>query len=200
MAVQQNSKSGLLETLIPLEPTSVGYNIEAAKIQEFVESYFNKKLGENNSFMGARCTPTNNGERAEITAFFDLSRGNDIIVNGKDLGIHPDILKRMGGNSINISDQFRNIIAPISYENITMREAPDGNRRIGYIELNIFRVIGLMLSATPKLHDINITNIYGSANGLILTVIKSFKINYGGKRRGGDVLDKLSESISRSRR
>lgn len=182
---QPRRSHSITKTTVDIEPVSVIYNLEEASIQDYLKVYFDQS--GITSYSAARLQVRRQGTNplATLYVFFD-GKSDDVTPNRnrqQKSGMIPQgILERMDNGGSSISKELRNAIRPLSNGNPHVRTSNRNGQKIAYIEIDIFRVVGLMLSVDPKQHDLSITELKQLGKSILLTVQKTKRFGrVGGK-------------------
>lgn len=186
----QQQRHGLLDTNVPLDPVTVGYTIETRDIQEFTERY----LRDNgiDRVEAVRIRVDRSGDRPKVTVFAFIGlNSKDLHRQQMNVAEHLRNKIDMGGQKP--SDKLKKVIKTLAGNNTNIRQ--DNRLKVAHFTVDIFRVLGLMLAADPRVHQLNIPFVDGRKRGSTITVFKSLKF----VDRGPSDFDKYSKIVDSSR-
>lgn len=187
----QNQKS-ITETSINIDPVAVVFNVENDVIENFVQSYLThtRKI---EGVAAIRLHVVRDGNRnpeVALYAFFDQN-SKDVYTSVRNVPKHLRHKMDMGGYKA--SDNLYNALKPIAKD---FKLGADPRNGLVYIKLNIFRVLGLMLAADSRVHQLQITEVAKlKKKKAVVSVIKQNKFidrsDAGGFDKFSNIIDRI---------
>ena len=173
---QKNAENtNLLAKNVDIEPTGVIYNLRTSMIEEFVEDYLTR---QNVDGIAAVEVAVEEGGKSNpyVSIYLFLKPDCKQIIS--DIDKVPSMLRnKVDKINVRLSDGLKKILSPL-----TGPEFKSGKiqSREYFVQLNIFRVIGLMFAAQPNKHKLVISDAKNipSARDAIISVVKSEKTLY----------------------
>lgn len=193
-AKQQESKNlqtRVTDTVVDIEPSLVGFAIDNEEIQNFVMTYLNKHGIDRLEASRVRIIRAGSRTEAKVYAFISM-KSTDVSRNGrKGGGIHHHLQNKIDMGGVRVSDKLRKAVLPLVKGNdVSVRQ--DNRNNVVYVELDIFRVLGLMLNVNPQFHELNIPKIDELKKGSsVINVIKANRYIERGPRN----IDKYSRIV-----
>lgn len=151
----QNQQVSLTTTAVAIDPVAVVYNVFSSDIERFVEKYLEKKSIA--GVVGVRSRVVRDGNQrpeVELFAFFEMN-SPEILTGMKDIAPHLRDMVETGG--FRGTDTLNRALRPIVSNDVKF--IPKSSQRVVYVKLNEFRVLGMMLAADPRFHNIAITDV-----------------------------------------
>jgi len=186
----QGKKFGLLDRNADIEPIGVVYNVTGAAIEEFVYNYLTR-LKEIDGVAAVRAHVIRDGsQRPEVTLYVFLqSNSKDVASN---MGNIPDhIKKKMDEGSYRASEKLKKAMYPLCKE-LKIGVHPE---RLLYVKCDVFKTLGIMFAADPKVHSITIPEVVKlKKKNSIITVVKTNKFI---DKEDASSFDKFSQIIER---
>lgn len=196
MANQNNfKKANIMDKNVDIEPSGVIYNIRTSAISEFVEDFLTKKGVDGISLVGVNVDePAKHGSSPYVSAYLFLNQSSKHIIS--DINNIPQMLRnKVDKINIRLSDDIKQILYPLCGTDIRSGKVDDNGEF--FIQLNIFRVIGLMFAANPNQHKLVISDAkcIPNARDAIISVIKYEKSNYSSNTnsRHDRIMDQLDK-------
>lgn len=180
-AVNNRNQSSIMDTAVKIEPVAVVYNITNEEIENFVYTYLTQGKGIQ-GVQGVACRARKFGQSPDISiyAFLDTS-SEDIISNMRD--IPPHLRNKMDLGGIRLADRLANAVRPLSNE---LRCGLHDSESSAWVKLDIFRVLGSMLAADRRRHNIVITRADDlKKKSISISVVKEMAPVYSGDNRQG---------------
>lgn len=193
---QQNNQkrfetAPITDTVVDLKPISVGYNITENQIDEFLMSL----LGQTYDIQAVRLQKFIQGETVKVSchAFFRLDDPKVVVQSGVSGNIPQFFLEHMNHKGTKLTEEFSKVISAFRPDTPADRDIIS-NPKQGFvaIKLDIFQVIGLMLSYEPNTHRINISQVSEINDTIVITAFKTL-ITKGRARKGKR--DKFSQML-----
>lgn len=181
------TKETLLDTNIDVQPSGVFYNVTNDLIETFVEQYFTTQNVDGVS--AVKVQVRTEGKTNPYVAIYAFVNQNSSGIISDIASIPPMLRGKVDKYNVRLSDDFKKILFPLCGSEIESGKA-DGKEY--FVKLNIFRVVGMMLSVDPNKHSLVITDAQRlPKGGSVISVMKSEKYNYGGNNNG----DKYARQI-----
>ena len=181
MANNEKEKVGLLSTNAEVEPVGVIYNVTGSAVEEFVQGYL-QGLKNIDGVAAVRLSVIRDGaERPELALYVLLHQNSkDVVTNMNNIPKH--IRNKMDAGSFRASDKLRQAMYPLC------KDFKIGVHRenVLYIKCDVFKALGIMLDAEPRVHTINVPSVMRIKKNSIITVIKANKF-----------IDKRDSSVDR---
>ena len=166
---QPKNTQSIVDTAVGIEPIGVMFNLKGSDIANFVGDYFDKK--GITGVTDVRAMVTREGQtRPEVVLYAFVDQSSPFIVSKMDK--IPAILKnKVDKVDIGISQDFRRVLTPLCGNDIISGKT-DG--RECYVKLDLFRALGLMLSADFRRHRLVVTDAKQISGGrdCIISVTK----------------------------
>jgi hypothetical protein len=191
---QSRAPRTIYDTTVDIEPVGVVYNIESDTIQQFLSEYF-RDTQKIKGLLATRAIAVRDGNRnpeVKVYAFFDIN-SDEITSN---IGTVPEHLRRkMDVGGFKASNKLYHALRPI-LKGKELKIYADLKTQSAYVELDIFRVLGLMLSVDPNRHHVTVAEVQRlKKKRAVLSVIKSSKFVAD---KGGSDFDKYTNIVSRN--
>lgn len=167
-----NLQNKLFETTVDIDPVAVVFNIQNEDIEKFVYEYL-VKARKISGVAAVRVHVVRDGNKnPEVSLYLFLNMdSDDVISNLKSIPEH--LRKKMDIGGFRASEKLFNALKPIVKE---FKLSADPKEKLVYTKLDIFKVLGLMLSADRAKHNIVISEVVKlKKKRSVLTVIKSNK-------------------------
>lgn len=168
---QNLNNNDLFNKSVDVEPIGVIYSITATEVEQYLY-----KLLQNQGIDGVqfvKCIVTGNDKRPEVQVGIFMNKHSKNIRNNSRNNDIADFLKKQLDSGLYYPDEaLSKILKPLTKE---VKLQLQGNQVICL--LDIFRVLGLMLLANPRLHQINITEATRIKKDSVMIVYKTLKGN-----------------------
>jgi len=179
MNVNANNNMGgnnILDKTIDINPVGVIYNLTSEIIEDYVEQYLASKGVDNISRV--KLMVRNEGKTSPYVALYLFLNKNSSAIVSNINSIPPVLRDKIDKVSVSMSDEFKKVVTPLTGNDIESGRAEGADY---YVKLNIFRAIGMMLSADPRKHNLVITDAKRLPRGnSVISVLKGTNYNYGG--------------------
>lgn len=166
--------SSILDTAVNIEPIGVMFNLKGSDISDFVANYLEKQGVT--GLTDVRTLVTREGQsRPEAVLYVFVDQSSPFVISKMDK--IPAILKnKVDKVDIGLSGDFKRILTPLCGNEINSGKTEG---RECYVKLDIFRALGLMLSADIRRHRITVADAKQISGGrdCILSVIKQESFN-----------------------
>lgn len=192
--VQNFKNGGLTDTAIKIEPVAVIFNLQNSDIEEFVKNYLSNVLNIE-GVLGTRIKVVESARHPEVSVFVFMDIDSPDIIN-KTANIPEPLRQRMDTGGFKASNKLLKALRPLSRRNdIHLGSSP--RDRLVYAQLDIFRVLGMMLNCDRNQHQLKITEtVCLKRNNIIITVVKSNRF-YDNSNSNSDRLRDVMERIDR---
>ena len=172
---QPNIKqSSILETAVNIEPIGVMFNLKGSDISDFVVSYFEAKGVT--GITDVRAMVTREGQaRPDVVLYMFIDQSSPSIISKTDR-IPPMLKNKIDRIDVGLSPEFRKILTPLCGNDIISGKTEG---RECYVKLDLFRALGLMLSADFRRHRLIVTDAKQVSGGrdCIISVTKQEAFN-----------------------
>lgn len=173
MNEKMNNK--LLEKAVDCEPIGVIYSISSTKVEDFIYNLLVNKFDIDKVNL-VKCIVSGNKSRPEVQVGVFLDKYSNDVNTNRNNDIPDFIRKKLESGAAYPSQKLKQAVSALTPE-IDLKM--NGNQVV--ILLDIFRVLGLMLMANPKFHNINIVEAERVKGESIMIVYKTIKTNdFGG--------------------
>lgn len=189
---QNQNRGNQQRTGVDIKPVGFLYNVTDTDVVDFVTNYLvNKGF---NSLSGVRAIVRRDGNsnpELKFVAFFPID-GQGVLSDADNV---PDwVRKQMEYSNLRLADSLYNTLRPIvNRNNFKVLRATS---ELAAVELDVFRVFGLMLGANPQNHELFVTDVRRTKKThFVAAIIKKDKlVNPAG---GGeyDRLTSLAENL-----
>jgi len=180
-------RRNLLDKAVDIEPTGVLYDIKGSMIENFVEEYLAALNidGVEKVYLKVQSEGYTN---PRVALYLFMSTNSSMIVSSAD-NVPAALKNKMDKISIKMKDELKKALYPLCGSDF---EAGKKDNRTCYVQLNIFRALGLMFKADAATQQIVVSNARREGKDSVISVIKQIKY-VGGKRTGND--DKYARMI-----
>ena len=171
--MSQNNNNELLNKSVNVDPVGVIYSITASDVEQYLYNLLQKQGIDGVQFV--KCVVSGNEKRPEVTVGVFLNKHSKNIVSNSRNNDIADFLKKQLDSGLYYPDEaLAKILKPLTYE---VKMQLQGNQVICL--LDIFRVLGLMLVANPRVHNINIAEATRIKKDSVMIVYKTVKQSGG---------------------
>ena len=165
----------LLEKSVDVEPVGVIYSLSSSKVEDFVYNLLVNKFDVDKVNL-VKCIVSGNKSRPEVQIGVFIDKYSADINTNRNNDIPDFIRKKLESGAAYPSQKLKQAVSALTPE-IELKMS--GNQVV--IILDIFRVLGLMLMANPKFHNINIVEADRVKGESVMIVYKTIKSNdFGG--------------------
>lgn len=180
-------KRNLLDKAVDLEPSGVLYNVRGSMIENFVEEYLARKGidGVEKVYLKVQNEGYTN---PRVALYLFMSTNSSMIASSVD-NVPVALRNKMDKISIRLKDELKNALYPLCGSEF---EAGKKDSKTCYVQLNIFRAIGLMFKVDSATQQIVISNASREGRDSVISVVKQIKY-VGGK--SGNNTDKYARMI-----
>jgi hypothetical protein len=186
MAQNNQVEKSIVETAVSIEPVAVVYNLENDAVENFVYNYLNQIKGVE-GIAAARLAVVRDGNRnpeLSLYVFID-QRSKEVFTSMQNVPEH--LRRKMDVGGYRASEKLHKALLPIVRE---YKIVSDGRNKLVYVKLDVFKVLGLMLAADPRKHNLIVTEVLKLKKGRsVTTVIKSNRYVDKDDNRGDKYLD-----------
>lgn len=185
-------KRNLLDKAVDIDPTGVLYDIKGTVIENFVEEYLaSMKIdGVEKVYLKVQNEGYTN---PRVALYLFMSTNSSMIASSAD-NVPVALKNKMDKISIRLKDELKKALYPLCGSEI---EAGKKDNRTCYVQLNVFRALGLMLKVDPAVQQIVISNARREGRDSVISVIKQIKY-FGGKSTGNtDKYARMIDDIER---
>lgn len=196
---QQNKKvvPKIMETNVDIQPVGVIYNVASEDIEAFATKYLSEVCGIDGVLLTRTDVVRNGNYKPEIKTYVFLRQNSRDVVSG--LGKIDNRLAGMieqGG--YRATDKFNNALKAIS---VNRKIMDDRKNRVVFVELDIFRILALMLDVDRNRHLLNIAEVskVNKNGGWVGTVYKYAKFVNNTADTNGDKYTDIIKRINRNR-
>lgn len=189
---QKHAPTLVTNTVVDIEPSLVGFAIDNEEIQNFVMSYLGKHNIDRLEASRVRVIRQGSHTEAKVYAFISMKSTDVNSSNRKGgNGVHRHLQNKIDMGGFKVSEKLRKAVLPLVKGNdVQVRQ--DVRNNVVFVELDIFRVLGLMLDVNPQIHQLNIPKIDELKKGSsVINVIKSNRYIERGPRN----IDKYSRIV-----
>jgi len=171
--MSQNLNNDLLNKSVDVDPIGVIYSITASDVEQYLFNLLSNQGIDGVQFV--KCVVNGNQNRPEVqVGIFMNKHSKNIRSNSRNNDI-ADFLKKQLDSGLYYPDEaLSKILKPLTQE---VKLQLQGNQVICL--LDIFRVLGLMLLANPRVHNINIAEASRVKKESVMIVYKTIKQNNG---------------------
>lgn len=170
----ERASSDLVSTNVNINPVGAVFNITSNLVEDFMFDYLRKQRGLT-SVIKVICSsrPSRGVTRIHVHVALDLNN-DEVISNMKDVA--EDIRRRMRGSNFTPGEKVQKVLGPLIQDGIIEMETR-ARDNFGIVEIDTFRVLGLMLDVDHNKHRISIPDVHGTdgKNKFIFTAIKREK-------------------------
>lgn len=134
----------LFETNVSIDPAGVLYDVKGADVSTFVENYLAERKVTGVNFVGVMIK-REGSKNPDVTVYLFMDP-NSKFINNELKNVPQQLRSKIADANMNLTKELREALTPLCG-----REIQFGKRNGQcYIKLDIYRVLGLMLSAAPK--------------------------------------------------
>lgn len=183
-------ENNLFKTNVDVTPVGVAYNITGRDVETFLEQYLTS-INNIDGVAAVKCASLKAGSvRPEVGVYVFLNPNSKAILSSN--GNIPERLRRKMDASYRASETLKKVLSTITRD---VQLGYHAQTRNLYVKCDIFRVLGLMLAATPREHTITIPEVVQQKRNCIISVIKSSKFTDATGNKGGDKYDNIINDI-----
>ncbi len=170
---QNLNNNNLLNKSVDVDPIGVIYSITATDVEQYVYNLLSNQGIDGVQFV--KCVVNGNEKRPEVQLGVFMNKHSKNIRNNSRNNDIADFLKKQLDSGLYYPDEaLSKILKPLTHE---VKMQLQGNQVI--VLLDIFRVLGLMLLANPRVHNINIAEASRVKKESVMIVYKTIKQNNG---------------------
>lgn len=196
---EQNQTEKLLDKTVNIDPIGVIYNVMGSSIERFAFKYL-EKAGIDGINAVTVAVKSEGIDRPFVQLFLFVSKNSTSLKS--NAGSVPAALRhKMEETDVFLTDAAKKILSPlVSNGEIRISKVPGKGE--GYmIELNIFKVLGVMFMASPSEHALTIHSAkrLDSGDESILAVIKQIRPEYKVRDNSGNKYHRYAMQASARR-
>lgn len=176
MSQQTSAPENIASTTIGIEPVGAIFTPDSDTINAAVKEYLNSK-GIQGGDVVLDIVPNRRTGFNEVSAYLFFNKNNRDIEQGKS-GLPPHLRHKMENGHYRTSQKLSQAVRPIMMQNENRNNQHPSvviANGLAAIQLDIFRLMTMLLDADPQLHDILITEAKVVKNRTIITVFKNKK-------------------------
>lgn len=192
--ITQHHAGGVEDTLIGAAPVGVIFNLTQDDFNDFIGNYFKADKGIGN-FYGTRTVveaATKDSNRLKVVAFFSVDNKH---LTSSTSGIPDYISRQMDSANYRASNDLYSALKPlVVYDGVRFQQV---DKNLVGIQLDEFRVLGMMLAARRNEHDLQIIGVNQMKKShFVASVMKMRRFN-SPTPVNGDKLADLSYRVGR---
>ena len=167
--MDNTAKNSVATTNAGLVPVGAIFNVYGKKFEEFISDFLRSK--EIANVLDVRLVVKNAGTNHATPRIYAFFGRNTNIVSSDRSSVAPYLAKKLeGANSVKLSNEGKNrLAAVINLNRLNTGSAPDNEI---FVELDLFRCLGLFLGASYRQHKLTVFEINSINGEVVLTVIK----------------------------
>ncbi|MMZ42253.1 hypothetical protein D1872_37730 [compost metagenome] len=188
----------LSETAIDIKPVGVTFGVTDGMVVDFVTSYLREK-GINSLFATVAISERagKQSPRLVFSAIFNID-GREIFTDNADLNIAPFLRNQMDSSNLQANKSLYDAMRALVGDRFKLQRID--NKRCG-ITLDVFRVLGLMLGASQRSHELHVVQVEPTGgNHFIAYVMKKQKYVSAVSSNSTDDLAEIALRLNRNQR
>lgn len=180
-------KRNLLDKAVDLEPSGILYNVRGSMIENFIEEYLARKGidGVEKVYLKVQNEGYTN---PRVALYLFMSTNSSMIASSVD-NVPVALRNKMDKISIRLKDELKTALYPLCGKEF---EAGKKDNKTCYVQLNIFRAVGLMFKVDAATQQIVISNASREGRDSVISIVKQIKYVSG---KGGTSTDKYAKMI-----
>lgn len=185
-------KKNLLDKAVDIEPTGILYDVKGSMIENFVEEYLASLNidGVEKVYLKVQNEGYTN---PRVALYLFMNTNSSKIVSSAD-NVPVALKNKMDKISIRLTDDLKKALYPLCGSEF---EAGKKDNRTCYVQLNIFRALGLMFKADKSTQQIVVSNARREGKDSVISVIKQIKYFGGSKTGTSDKYARMIDDIER---